>query len=82
MVVGGIAGNLAVPGIGASAGVIIGPQGEGHRMGPMVRKTYNDRMEQKETEWDRYRYTQLSLRNEANSIEYQTQESILILTES
>ena len=79
MVIGGVAGTLLTPGIGTSAGAVIGLKGEGHRMGPMVRKTYNDRMEQKGTEWDRYRYTQLSLRNEANSIEYQTQESILIL---
>lgn len=76
---GGIAGTLAAPGLGTTAGVAIGPKAEGHRMGPMVRKTYNDKMEQKGAEWDRCRYIQSSLRAEANSTEYQTQESILIL---
>lgn len=80
MVVGAAVGGVAVPGMGAYLGAKLGEKGEGHRMGPIVRQTYNDRMEQKKAEWDRFRNIQSNLRKEATSIEYQTQETILIHT--
>lgn len=79
-IIGGAVGTVAVPGIGTTVGAKLGAKGDGHRMGPMVRKNYNDIMEKKGTDWNRYRYIQSNLRKEANSIEYQTQESIQIFT--